>query len=152
MRIDLKWSKFNSERMELLIWQRWFCHVNSLCIAEAIHWSQPSHSRTIDILKIWSQCLLFVLETSSVTKRLQCLCCQPTIYHRFVDILMRIRDMTCFDCLYLKKSRSACSVLGIWVRLLMFYLGQTKHLSARGGGALCAPHRADISFIWSRAT
>ena len=69
MHIDLKWSDCNSERMELPIWQRWFCSVGSPCITEATNWSQPLHTvekllfwkfggswlgRKIAILKIWS--------------------------------------------------------------------------------------------------
>ena len=95
MCVDLKWSYFNSERMELLISQRWFCSVASPCITEAIHWSQPSHKE--EKLLFWkfgvsAFCLCkVILKTSSVAnrKRLQCLCCQPTIYCRFVDILSR---------------------------------------------------------------
>ena len=79
--------------MELPIWQRWFCSVGSPCIAEAIHWSQPSHK--VEKLLFWKSgvstfflCKV-ILKTSSVTKRLQRLCCQPTIYRLFVDILPR---------------------------------------------------------------
>ena len=110
MSVDLKWSNFNSERMELPIRQRWFCSVGRPCIAEA---SQPSH--TVEKLLFWkfgvsAFCLCkVILETSSVTKQLQFLCCQQTIYHRFVDILP---TRTWFDGLYPKESRSACSVLG----------------------------------------
>ena len=93
MLIDSHWSNFNYERMELPIRQRWFCSVGSPCIAEAIHLSQPSHT-----VEKWLFCKFgvsafclckVILKTSSVTKRLQCLCCQPTIYRRFVDILPR---------------------------------------------------------------
>ena len=93
MRVDLKWLNFNSERMEMPIWQRWFCSVGSPCIAEAIHWSQPSHK--VEKLLSWKfgvSAFCFckvILKTSSVTAWLQCLCCQPTIYRRFVDILPR---------------------------------------------------------------
>ena len=99
--LNLKMIQFtsNSDTMELPIWQGWFCSVGSPCIAEVIHWSQPSH--TVEKLLFWfnsenlesapSFCvkLSCILKTSSVTKRLQCLCCQPTIYHWFVDILPR---------------------------------------------------------------
>ena len=95
MCIDLQWSNFILERMELPIWQRWFCIVGSPCIAEAINWSQPLH--TVEKLLFWKFgvsvlkfCLCkVILRISSVIKRLQCLCCQPTIYHLFVDILPR---------------------------------------------------------------
>ena len=89
----LKWTIFNSERMELPIGQRWCCSVGSPCIAEAIHWSQPLHK--VEKLLSWKfgvSAFCFckvILKTSSVTKRLQCLCCQPTIHHRFVDTLPR---------------------------------------------------------------
>ena len=91
--VDLKWSNFNSERIEFLIWQRWFCSVGSPCIAEAIHWSQPLHK--VEKLLSWKfgvSVFCFckvILKTSSVTKQLQCLCCQPTIYRWFVNILPR---------------------------------------------------------------
>ena len=38
----LSWSNFNFSdfgKMELPIWQRWFCCVGSSCITEAMHWS-----------------------------------------------------------------------------------------------------------------
>ena len=93
MHIDLKWSNLISERMEMPIWQRWFCSVGSPCIAEAIHWSQHSHKVEkflpwiFGVRAFWF-CKV-ILKTSSVTKRLKCLCCKPTIYCRFVDILPR---------------------------------------------------------------
>ena len=65
----------------------------SSCIAEAIHWSQPSHKA--EKLLSWkfgvsSFCFCkVILKTSSVTAWLQCLCCQVTIYRLFVDILPR---------------------------------------------------------------
>ena len=61
MRVDLKWLNFNSERMEMLILR-----------------CQPSHKA--EILLFWkfgvsAFCLCrVILKTSSVTKRLQCLC------------------------------------------------------------------------------
>ena len=93
MHVELKWSNFNSERMALPIWQRWFCTVGSPCIAEAIHWSLPYHK--VEKLLFWkfgfsAFCLCkVILITSSVTKLLQCLCCQPTVHCLFVNILLR---------------------------------------------------------------
>ena len=123
MRVDLKWSDFNSERMELQILQRWFCSVASPCIAEAIHWNQPWHK--VEKLLIWkfgvsAFCLCkVILKTSSVTKLLQCLCCQLTIYHWFVDILLRY-DLFWWLVLVPKKSRSACSFLGQNIDISLF--------------------------------
>ena len=64
-------------------------------------------------------------------------------------LLIYYPDMPCFDGLHLKKSCSACSVLG---QSIDVSFGQTEHCSARGNGPLCAPHRALISFIWFRTT
>ena len=48
------------------------------------------NSEKLELVATW--CLLYVqsyLEISSITRRLQCQCYKPTIYHRFVDILPR---------------------------------------------------------------
>ena len=148
MLIDSHWSNFNYERMELPIRQRWFCSVGSPCIAEAIHLSQPSHT-----VEKWLFCKFgvsafclckVILKTSSVTKRLQCLCCQPTIYHQFVDILPK------YDLLFwwLVPEKNRVLLAAFWVAISIFHLGQTEHRSTRSDGPLCAPHHALISFIW----
>ena len=126
MRVDLKWSDFNSERMELQILQRWFCSVASPCIAEAIHWSQPAHK--VEKMLFWKSgvstfCLCkVILKTSSVTKRLQLLCCQQTIYRLFVDILPRY-DL--FWWLVPEKIAFCLQLSGSKYRY--FILGQTEH-------------------------
>ena len=128
MCVDLKWSNFNSERIELPIWQRWLCSVASPCIAEAIHWSQPSHK--VEKLLFWKSgvstfflCKV-ILKTSSVTKRLQRLCCQPTIFRLFVDILPRY-DL--FWWLLPEKIAFCLQLSGSKYRY--FILGQTEHSS-----------------------
>ena len=82
-----------------------------------IQWSHPLHRAEIEFLwKIGvSTCSIGkdILIFSSVTLLLQCPCWKPTIYHRFVDISSRYALFWWLVCrLYLKKSRSACSVLG----------------------------------------
>ena len=126
MLLDLKWSNVNSERMELPIWQRWFCSVASPCIAEAIHWSQPSNK--VEKLLFWkfgvsAICLCKdILKTSSITKRLQCLCCQPTIYRLLVDILPR-----CDLFWWLVPEKNRALLAAFWVKISMFHLDQTDH-------------------------
>ena len=84
--------------MELPIWQRWFCSVGSPCIAEAIHWSQPS-DRIEKWLKIWSWCRL---DLQKYHPSLIC-CSARAAYRQYITGLsIYYRDMTCFDGLYLK--------------------------------------------------
>ena len=53
-------------------------------------------------------------------------------------------DMTCFDGLYLKKSRSPCSVLG---QNIDISFGHNWSTAPRADGPLCAPHRALIRTV-----
>ena len=135
MLVDLKWSNFNSERMESPIWQRWFCSVGSPCIVEAIHWSQPLH--TVEKLLFWKLgfssfflCkVILILENFLCHQAAAVLVlpnCQSTIYHRFVDI---------FLCKVILKTSSVTKQLQcLWCQianqqyitgLLIYYLDMT---------------------------
>ena len=126
--------------MELPIWQRSSCSFGSPCIAEAIHWSQPSHRIQKWIFWKFGVCAFFsicksYLDFSSVTnlKLLQCPCCQPTTYHWFVDILSRYDLFWWFvpeKCIWAKRPWSTAlravmvhSVLSIALAALISFIG-----------------------------
>ena len=124
MRVDLKWSNFNSERMELLIWQRWFCSVGTgqplLCWSNTLK-SAFSHSRIIIILKIWCQCLLFV---QSYLENFLC--------HQAAAVPVLPTDNLSPVCRYITEIwpvLMACTwknrvlLAAFWVKISIFHLG-----------------------------
>ena len=153
--------------------QSWFASVRSACITDELHWIHPlhteetefgqplhcwsntlksalTHSRKIAILKIWSQCLLFV---QSYLENFLC--------HQAAAVPVLPTDNLSPVCRYITEIwpvLMACTwknrvlLAAFWVKISIFHLGQTEHRSARGDGPLCAQHRALISFIWCRAT
>ena len=146
MCIDLQWSNFILERMELPIWQRWFCIVGSPCIAEAINWSQPLH--TVEKLLFWK--FLFV---QSYLENFLC--------HQAAAVPVLPTDNISPVCRYITKIwpiLMACTwknlvLLAVFlVKISIFHLGQMEHRWARCDGPLWAQHHALISFIWCCTT
>ena len=108
-----------------LFLQRWFCSVSS-CNA-SLNW-----------------CIEFILRTKlkqSYCENLESLAV-PAVFATFVNKLWRydlFRSGESCDALYLKKSRSPCSVL---IKKSIFQLGQTRHPPAATPPAAPAPTAA----------
>ena len=127
MHVDLKWSNFDSERTQNGI--AYVTEVILQCVQPLHCWSNTlksafAHSRKIAILKIWSLCLLLcevILKLSLSPRQWPSSCSTCAANRQYTTGLsIHYRDMTCFDGLHLKKSRSACI---IWVKISIFHFG-----------------------------
>ena len=107
-------------------------------------------------VKIWSQYLqylqiyleIFICHLSAAMTLLEIDSISPVCRY-IIEIYM-----PCFDELHLKKSRSACSVLGqnmFKYRYFIWAKWSTARRAVIKIGPLCTPHRALIGFIKCRA-
>ena len=105
-------------------------HSNSVSAFKRILQFQDNFANTAGILQNCLETFKFIYHLAAAVP-----CWKLTIYH-----------ISCFDGLYLKKLRSACSILG-------------QNINNSFGPArwavidhFCTQHSALISFVWCRAT
>ena len=112
-RVQLNWSNFNVSdfgKMQWPILQMLFFSVRSQCFTEAMHWHHPSHIAETELL----ESVPAIFSQLSWNFRQSLSGCRALAGNRqyITGLSIYYRDMIWFDGLYLKKSRSACSILG----------------------------------------
>ena len=145
-----------SGKMQLPMWQRWFCSVDSPCITERIHWSHPfAQSRKLSewLLWIFGVCSFFICNVTLLYPPSLSRCSARAgnrLGQYIANLSICYQDMTCYDSLLLRKWRSACSILGQNIDISFGPNGAP--LWARWWSTLRAASCSDFGFIWCRAT
>ena len=133
IRVDLKRSNFDfsdSEKMELPIWQRWFCSVSSPCpcIAEELHWIHPSHRVEKWLFWLFGVCAFFKLSWNFLRHLADA---EPVLQTNNISPVCRY--VIEIWPVMIACNWENCVLLGaFWDKISSFHLGQTEHRSALG--------------------